>query len=101
MGRPAAFTLVIEPAGGRRVLLVRRCFATTPPATGGTGEGMHTASRDSSTRYFTYVRLMISGPGAWQVGMISMRLMFMCGGRPTAQAAASAMSSAVSGTVPA
>ena len=47
-----------------------------------------------------YVRLMASGPGAWQVGIISMRLMLTCSGSPTSQPTVSAMSSAVSGTVP-
>ncbi len=47
------------------------------------------------------LRLIASGPGAWQVGISSIRLTFMCGGSATTQAAASAMSSAVNGTVPA
>jgi hypothetical protein len=45
-------------------------------------------------------RLTMSGPGAWQVGMISMRFTFMCDGSPSTQEAASAISSADKGSVP-
>jgi len=46
-------------------------------------------------------RLMVSGPGAWQVGIISTRLMLTCAGSPITQATVSATSSGVSGVVPA
>ena len=60
--------------------------------------GELTSSRWASS---FYDRLIAKGPGAWQIGMISIRLTFMWGGSPTTHAAASAMSSAVNGTVPA
>ncbi len=47
-----------------------------------------------------HARLIASGPEAWQVGIISTRLMLTCRGSVTTQATASAMSSAVSGSVP-
>ncbi len=60
------------------------------------------ASPSSAVQRTRYpARLIASGPEAWQVGMISIRLMLTCAGRPTAQATASAMSSALSGVVPA
>ncbi len=48
-----------------------------------------------------YFRFTAKGAKAWQVGIISMRLMFMWGGRETIQAADSAMSSGVRHCVPA
>ena len=50
---------------------------------------------------YRHDRLIASGPGAWHVGMNSLRLMFVCGGRPITLAAASAVSPALSDTVPA
>ncbi len=45
-------------------------------------------------------RLIASACGAWQVGIISIRLMLTWSGWPTAHATASAMSSGESGVVP-
>ncbi len=47
------------------------------------------------------LRLITSGPAAWQVGIISTLLMFTCAGSATAQATVSAISCGFSGVVPA
>ena len=96
--------VLARPSGSPTVGRITRTFAIGALL----GDGwlaMCDPDHDPASRYakkaFRYVRLIINGPGAWQVGMISIRLMFMCGGSPTTHAAASAMLSAVNGTVPA
>lgn len=63
--------------------------------------GCMLAGQRAGWQVLFYARFTAKAALAWQVGIISIRLMFICGGRPMIQAAASAISSGLSGVVPA